>query len=219
MVRVIPAILVNDQAEFTRRVSAVSEMIDLVQIDVMDGQFVPQISWADPVKIKTLNLSVFFEAHLMIREPEKIIARWVAVADRIIFHFESTARPQICIKQIREYNKKVGLAINPETSVRMVVDLLPQVDVVTVMAVKPGRMGQAFIEETKQKITDLHRQFPALSIEVDGGVKKERLAELYNLGVREFVLGSAIFNAAEPAGELKEYLKILENADKRSTLN
>lgn len=218
MVHIIPALLAIDKEDFVRRANLVADIIDLVQIDIMDGTFVPQRSWAHPPTIRELALPVFFEAHLMVDDPEKELASWAEVAERLIFHFESTREPELCIEKIRGYNKKVGLAISPETKIEAISSLLPQVDLVTVMAVNPGKMGQNFIEATKEKISELHARFPQLLIEVDGGLKKEHLIELYDLGVRDFVVGSGIFNATNPAEELQEYLKMLEIHEKRSIL-
>ena len=218
MVRIIPALLAKDKEDFLRRAKLVADSVDLAQVDVLDGVFLPEKSWAEPVEIAQLGLPLFFEAHLMVQNPEEKIKSWSAVAERIIFHFEATAKPEVCIEEIRRYNKKVGLAINPETSVETIAPYLRKIDFLLVMGVNPGKMGQQFLPETITKIKQVRKIMPELPIMVDGGVKKENIATMYEAGVRDFVVGSGIFKAADPKNELKEYLKIVEQCDKRSTL-
>lgn len=218
MVRIIPALLAKDKKDFVRRAMLVADIVDLAQIDVLDGKFLPEKSWAKPETIANFRLPLFFEAHLMIKRPENKISEWAKLADRIIFHFEATSEPAVCIQKIREYNKKVGLAINPGTSLNDVAHLLSKIDCLLVMAVQPGKMGQAFLPETTEKIIAIKKSFPKLDIEVDGGIKKEQLAILYRAGVRDLVVGSGIYDSEDPAATLKEYLKAVETLDKRSTI-
>ena len=218
MVRIIPALLATDKEDFVRRANLVADIVDLVQIDVLDGTFLKEVSWAKADDIAKLKLPLFFEVHLMVSRPEEKIAHWAELADRIFFHFEATKIPEVCIKEIARYNKKVGLAINPETSLKDIAYLLPKVDCLLVMGVTPGKMGQSFLPETIEKIKEIHKSFPELELEIDGGIKEDLLASLYEAGVRDFVVGSGIFKASDPAAALREYLKIIESCDKRSTL-
>ena len=218
MVRIIPALLAKDKDDFLHRAKIVADIVDLVQIDVLDGTFLPEKSWAKADDVGKLKLPLFFEIHLMVNHPETKIAEWAKLADRIFFHFEAAKNSEVCISEIKRYNKKAGLAINPETTLADIIHLLPTIDCLLVMGVYPGKMGLSFLPETIEKIKQIKNQFPKLEIEVDGGVKEEHLLPLYEAGVRDFVIGSGIFKSPNPAAALKEYLKIVEQCDKRSAL-
>ena len=152
-----------------------------VHIDVMDGVFVPNISFGFPV-LKAIRKATgkFLDVHLMIVEPEKYVARFAeAGADLVTFHYEATCDVHGCIEQIRRSGVRVGISIKPATSVDVLCDLLPLVDVVLVMSVEPGFGGQSFIPESLDKIARLRtlvqEQGLETLIEVDGGISSPPL--------------------------------------------
>ena len=179
-----------------------------VHIDVMDGVFVPNISFGFPVlKAITSATKKFMDVHLMIVEPEKYVARFAeAGADLVTFHWEATERVQECIDLIREKGVKVGISIKPKTPVSVLEDILPQLDLVLIMSVEPGFGGQSFIEGSTEKVRELkamiERKGLNTLIEIDGGVSRHNARELYEAGCDALVAGSAVFKAADPEAEI-----------------
>lgn len=179
-----------------------------VHIDVMDGVFVPNISFGFPVlKAITSATKKFMDVHLMIVEPEKYVARFAeAGADLVTFHWEATERVQECIDLIREKGVKVGISIKPKTPVSVLEEILPQLDLVLIMSVEPGFGGQSFIEGSTEKVRELkamiERKGLGTLIEIDGGVSRHNARELYEAGCDALVAGSAVFKAADPEAEV-----------------
>lgn len=184
-----------------------------VHIDVMDGVFVPNISFGFPVlKAITSATKKFMDVHLMIVEPEKYVERFVdAGADLVTFHWEATEDVQRCIDLIRAKGAKVGISIKPKTPVSVLEEILPQLDLVLVMSVEPGFGGQSFIEGSTEKVAELRamieRQGLETMIEIDGGVSRHNARELYEAGCDALVAGSAVFKAADPEAEIVAILE------------
>lgn len=183
-----------------------------IHIDVMDGVFVPNISFGFPVMKPIRKASdKVLDVHLMIVEPEKYVARFAeAGADIVTFHYEATQTPREAIRLIRESGAKVGISIKPKTPVEVLRELLPEVDLVLVMSVEPGFGGQSFIEGSTDKARELRKMIDEaglnVTIEIDGGVSAANARELYEAGCDALVAGSAVFKAADPEAEI---LKIL----------
>lgn len=184
-----------------------------VHIDVMDGVFVPNISFGFPV-LKPIRraTSKLLDVHLMIVEPERYVERFVeAGADLVTFHYEATADPAGCIGRIRRAGAKAGISIKPGTPAEVLHDLLAKVDLVLVMSVEPGFGGQSFIEGSLAKIARLREmareQGLETILEVDGGISARNAREVYDAGADVLVAGSAVFGAADPAAEI---VRILE---------
>lgn len=184
-----------------------------VHIDVMDGVFVPNISFGFPV-MKPIRkaTSKVLDVHLMIVEPEKYVRRFVeAGADYVTFHYEATEDIDGCITAIREAGAKVGISIKPATEVSVLKDILSKVDLVLVMSVEPGFGGQSFIEGSLEKIQQLAEMRQELGaefiIEVDGGISAKNAGEVFAAGAEAVVAGSAVFGAADPEAEIVNMLK------------
>lgn len=177
---------------------------DYLHLDVMDGHFVPNITWGPPV-IKSLRKSIpnaFFDCHMMVSEPEK----WVtdikeAGGDQFTFHLESTTNPQALIEQIRAAGMKVGMAIKPGTSVEDCLPLASLVDMVLVMTVEPGFGGQSFMPDMMAKVVKLRADFKELDIEVDGGLGPSTIDVAAKAGANMIVAGSAVFKPDPGAPE------------------
>lgn len=183
-----------------------------IHIDVMDGVFVPNISFGFPVMKPIRKASdKVLDVHLMIVDPEKYVARFAeAGADIVTFHYEATQTPREAIRLIRESGAKVGISIKPKTPVEVLRKLLPEVDLVLVMSVEPGFGGQSFIDGSTDKVRELRKMIDEaglnVTIEIDGGVSAANARELYEAGCDALVAGSAVFKAADPEAEI---LKIL----------
>lgn len=180
-----------------------------LHIDVMDGHFVPNISFAMPV-IKSIRkyTDMFFDVHLMITPPEKYIDDFInAGADGVTFHIEATENPDKCIELIRNRGKKVGISINPNTPVSAIEKYLDKVDMVLVMSVEPGYGGQKYIESVNEKISYVREKMGAdFDIEVDGGINAENIDMVLNAGANIIVAGTAVFND-DIEGSVKELLR------------
>ena len=215
MTRIIsPSMLSADFGNLERDTKMIDRSAaEWVHIDVMDGVFVPNISFGFPV-MKPIRKATnkVLDVHLMIVEPEKYVRRFVeAGADYVTFHYEATDDIEGCIKAIREAGARVGISIKPATEAAVLTDILSKVDLVLVMSVEPGFGGQSFIDGSLDKIRDLAkmRQEQGLDfiIEVDGGISAKNAAEVFNAGAEALVAGSAVFGAADPEAEIVNMLK------------
>ncbi len=184
-----------------------------IHIDVMDGVFVPNISFGFPVMkpIRKATTKVL-DVHLMIVRPELYVKRFVeAGADYVTFHYEATDDIDGCIDAIRQAGAKVGISIKPATDADALKDILPKVDMVLVMSVEPGFGGQSFIESSLAKISRLaemrKEQGLEFLIEVDGGISAKNSGAVFNAGAEVLVAGSAVFGAEDPEGEIVKMLQ------------
>lgn len=183
-----------------------------IHIDVMDGVFVPNISFGFPV-LKAIRKASpkFMDVHLMIVDPEKYLRRFAeAGADLVTFHYEATDDPRGAIGMIRQCGAKAGISVKPATPVEVLYDLLPELDLVLIMSVEPGFGGQSFIEESWEKVRKLRRMIDERGlgtlIEIDGGVSASNSGALFQAGCDVLVAGSAIFGAADPSAEIVKML-------------
>ena len=215
MTRIIsPSMLSADFGNLERDTKMIDRSAaEWVHIDVMDGVFVPNISFGFPV-MKPIRKATnkVLDVHLMIVEPEKYVRRFVeAGADYVTFHYEATDDIEGCINAIREAGAKVGISIKPATDAAALTDILSKVDLVLVMSVEPGFGGQSFIDGSLDKIRDLAKmrreQGLDFIIEVDGGISAKNAAEVFNAGADALVAGSAGFGAADPEAEIVNMLK------------
>lgn len=168
-----------------------------LHIDVMDGIFVPNISFG-AVVIKSLRpyTDLFFDVHLMITNPERYIEDFVkSGAESITVHVEATQKVSECLDLIHSFGIKAGISLNPETPVSEIEPYLNKADMVLVMSVHPGYGGQKYIEDVNEKIVSLRKKLGEdFNIEVDGGVNASNIRKVYELGANIIVAGSAVFN-------------------------
>lgn len=187
-----------------------------IHLDVMDGVFVPNISFGIPV-IKSVrkHSNMIFDAHLMIVEPEKYIEDFhKAGADIITIHVESTKYPMEVLHQIKATGCKAGITLNPRTPVETLLPYLKEVDVIMVMTVEPGFGGQRFMESQLSKIKQLAKWRKEMGldydIEVDGGITIDNVREVLEAGANVIVAGSAVFGKEDIAAAAKDFMDIFK---------
>lgn len=197
--------LAADFLHLEKDVETVNRHADLFHLDVMDGVFVPNISFGFPV-IEAISKKAEkpLDVHLMIIDPENYVERFAKVgADMISFHLNATKDPSAVLKQIRSYGVKAGLVINPDIPVESLFPYLAEADFILLMSVFAGFGGQKFIEETYDRVrvlkAEIDRQGLDIPIQVDGGVSASNAAALVDAGATILVAGSAVFKAEDPA--------------------
>ncbi|OGO39061.1 MAG: ribulose-phosphate 3-epimerase [Chloroflexi bacterium RBG_16_56_8] len=205
MIKIAPSILSADFARLGEQVKEADVAgADYIHIDVMDGHFVPNIT-IGPVVVRAIRpvTRLPFDVHLMIESPENYIEDFAkAGADIITVQQEACVHLHRVVEQIKGFNKKAGVAINPATSLATLEEILPYIDFVLVMTVNPGFGGQSFIETMIPKIAAMRQMIDArgldIELEVDGGINPETAPRVVRAGARVLVAGSAIFGG--PAG-------------------
>ena len=213
-IKISPSIL---SADFSQLGSEIQDLekakADLIHIDVMDGHFVPNIT-IGPEVIKKLRkyTSLPFDVHLMISPVHNFIKNFAeAGADIITIHPEATDDLVSSIKEIKSYNKKAGVSLNPETPIEKVLPVLNSIDLVLIMSVNPGFGGQKFMPETLEKVKKLRKEIDSkklkAKIEIDGGINFENSKSALKAGVDILVSGTTIFK--ENGGDLKKNIQLL----------
>lgn len=208
---VSPSILSADFGNLAKDVELVNESeADWIHCDIMDGVFVPNISFGFPVvkavkKIARKPLDV----HLMIVDPDRYLSRWKETgADILTVQFEACTHLHRTVSEIRNLGMKAGIAINPHNPVSLLANILPYVDMILVMTVNPGFGGQSFIMESYNKISELRKMIDEgnhkVLIQVDGGIGPDNARKLVETGVDVLVAGNTVFNSKDPAETIRK---------------
>lgn len=205
MNQILPALLVHDEATFRERLALLEKRVPIVQIDVMDGKFVPNTTWCDLETLKSISIPMKFELHLMVEDPEWWIRQSADIpgVQRLVWHIESRMEHEGLIKLCHTQHRDAGLAISPSTSMEALAPYANMIDEILVLGVQPGFSGQVLIPETIDKARQIHARWPDVPLAFDGHVNLAHLPDLREAGVTRFCVASAIFDATDPMAALE----------------
>ena len=214
-IKISPSILSADFSQLGAEIKRLEEGgADMIHVDVMDGHFVPNLTIGPPV-IKALRkqCSLKFDVHLMISPVHKYIESYAeAGADIITIHPEATDNLEASILKIKQLNKKVGVSLNPESKIDLILDFLDKIDLVLIMSVNPGFGGQKFMPEVLKKIKKLRKiqdeKDLNFDIEIDGGINFENCKKVIDAGANILVSGTTIFKSND--GDIKKNINLLK---------
>lgn len=199
-----PAILSKTYKDYAYKIRESAKHFKGVHIDVMDGKFVRNKTYNDMKKIRELRpKKLFFDIHLMVKDPVAAILEWSDIGDRFLVHVESCDNIPAVVQLVRGLKKKIGLVINPKTPVSKVNAYLKDIDAVMIMSIVPGKSGQRFIPSTLRKVRALKKRNEKFRIVIDGGVNSDTFGDIASAGVDTFVMGSYIWSG-KPLGAIKK---------------
>ena len=196
-------------------VCQVEDFVEYVQFDFMDGHFVPSLSVTDK-DMASIPLKFKWEAHLMVENPADSFGSFKKLgASRVVFHYEATNSPDEVIRQARQLNLGVGMALNPDTPVSSVLPFVSKIDNLLFMTVVPGFYGSKFLPQVMEKIASFRQIYPTFNIGVDGGINANNIALVAGTGVDDICVGSAIFLQPSPAESYRCLRSLAVEASKR----
>ncbi len=212
---ICPSILSADFAKLGEDIDLVSNDANWIHVDVMDGMFVPNISFGIPI-VKAIRpyTTLPLDVHLMIEDPTRYVEDFAkAGANLIVVHAEACKHLHRAVQYTRNFGVNVGVAINPGTSLSVLDEILPFVDMILLMTVNPGFGGQTYIETMTDKISKLRKIMNDRNIfahiQVDGGIGKANIKKVYDAGANAVVVGNAVYGTNDPVGAIKELRKCL----------
>ncbi|MBQ7406317.1 MAG: ribulose-phosphate 3-epimerase [Clostridia bacterium] len=210
MIYISPSVLACDFSKLGKEVAEIQKGgAEMAHLDVMDGMFVPNMSFGFPIIESLRKVSdIIFDVHLMIHAPERYVERFAeAGADIITFHYEAASDSAALLKKIRSLEKKAAISVKPGTPIDVVYPLLPLCDMVLVMTVEPGYGGQAMIPACLDKVkalrAEIDRQGLSVDIQVDGGINEKTAGQAIAAGANVLVAGSAVFRAEDKSAVIR----------------
>jgi ribulose-phosphate 3-epimerase len=194
---IAPSILAADFGQLNKEIASIEEFADMLHVDLMDHHFVPNLTFGAPV-IRCIKTKLPMDCHLMVENPEQYLEELAEIGvASVTVHAEATPHLHKVLSQVKELGMKAAVAINPATSIEMVEEVLPMLDMILVMSVNPGFGGQKFLDLALGKIRELKKIKPDLLVQVDGGINAETARLCREAGADVLVAGSYVFKAAD----------------------
>jgi len=208
MIEIIPSLLVESKSEFERKLRLVENDCEIVHVDILDGTLFPNTTWFDALSIGAMRTNVKYELHLMVENPLPIIEAWrehVETTHRAIVHSEMHRPIGVVISHIKDMLKlEAGVALNPETPLSEMHEVMHLIDQITVMGVHPGASGQQFLGDSiLEKIQQVRNHRKDIAIEIDGGITDDLLEPCVRAGATRICAASLLFSADDPKAKLK----------------
>lgn len=210
MQRIIPAILTSDPIDLRKKLEILKGHTNWVQIDIMDGKFVPNSS-ASIFELGEAYEYFNLELHLMVENPEQYFQDCdEAGAKRVFFHYEATLNVQEALAKAKERQFHVGLAVNPATEIKIVSSYLREVDSILLLSVNPGFQGQEFIPSVIEKVKEIRERSPEILIGIDGGINESNIKQVFSTKIDYAAVGSGIWNTENPLETLKKLEEMVQ---------
>ena len=208
---IVPAILTKKLPDLRDKIKKIKSFgASKVQIDIADNKFVPNKTIGTK-ELKQIHTSLDVEAHLMVYEPQNYVEQLAkAKVKTFIFHIEAMPEPQEIIKKVKKSKMKVGLALNPKTSISFIEQFVSKIDMILFLSVEPGFQGRGFVPAVLGKIREFRNIFPSVIIGIDGGIKIDNFQVLKDFDINEVVVGSGIWQSKNPDQIYRELLQLAD---------
>jgi len=211
-IKIVPAILVKNKAGFQKQFSKVKNYFSYIQIDIMDGVLVKEKNAISPQVVKSITRGYKLEVHLMVKDVASYIKSWRKLRNvsKIIWHYEAEKDTEaiLCLNRyLRRQKIQTGLAINPNTSLAKIKNIIPYFHTIQIMGIQPGAQGRKFKPSVLTKIKAIHKKYPRIHISVDGGVNDKNFAAIKKAGANTIAIGSYL----QRSKDIKQALKKLNN--------
>lgn len=209
-IEIIPAILEKKFSAVKQKIKKIEPYVKWAQLDIMDGKFVANITWNNPADLKKLKTNLNLAAHLMIRQPHFYLAAWLNQKNvkRIIIHREAAEHLTAIIMQVKNQNKEIGVALNPETPLETIKNDLVVLDEILIMSVAPGFSGQTFDSTLLTKIKHLRALDPNINIAVDGGVNENNAKDIISAGANRLISASYLWQQKNIKQAIEQLKKV-----------
>lgn len=204
---IIPGILENTFEDTKKRIEEVDNITPIIQIDICDGLFVSTKNSFEIKKLEEIDMKSDLQIHLMTKRIDGWINKKIKNIKSVCIHFESEDFSESITKKIKDLGYEVGLSINPNTSFAEIEGILNNFDFVQLMTVYPGKQGQKFLTQVLDGFKKLKENHPTLKFQMDGGINEENIRKLVEIGIDNFVIGSAIFKSYNPRQKLIEFIQ------------
>ncbi len=212
MVEIVPSIIGSSFTEVQAKITKLDGLTKWAQLDIADGRFVKNTTWQTPDDLEFVNGQVKLEAHLMVEQPEEVVANWLGVVDRLVIHYESTDNLEEIINASSARRVEVGIALLLETPLELVRPWLDKVKVIQLMGIKKlGFYGESFDESVLERIATLRSWWPHGIIAVDGGIDVDTAPQVIAAGGNQLVIGSAIWESADIKTAINHFQSLTAN--------
>jgi len=208
---IIPAILEKDFSEIKSKIAELDQYTAIFQIDIIDGKITKGETFLLPELLDQVQTEATFELDLMVENPQDFVQERILSVFKVCANIKAMQNIPAFIQKAKEQDYVVGVSINLDTPLDLIEPLLSEIDYIQFMGVTPGAQGRKFDKKTIEKITEFKKEHPYFEIQVDGGIDEKILLEIKDLGIKNFVVGSTIFNSEDPVGTYKNLKEIVND--------